>query len=74
MSDPSKVLTTHLYVIWIWQEKHTPPDGVPSWRAILQDPRSSQRWGFADVEAALTFLRTRVTEEKGGSVDVKRKT
>ncbi len=64
MPDPPKV-TAHLYVIWVWEEARPHGRASPR-RAMVQDARSGERWGFADVEAMLRFLRARVAEEKGG--------
>lgn len=49
---------THLsYVLRLWQ---TPGGANQPWRVSLENPLTGERRGFADLEAALTFLRTQI--------------
>lgn len=47
------------YLLRLWQT----PDGTSQpWRVSLADPRTGERRGFADLEAALAFLRSQIEE------------
>jgi len=35
---------------------------APVWRFSLQDVASGERYGFADLESLLTFIRARMNE------------
>jgi len=53
------------YVLRLWLVM----DGKEAiWRASLQDVRSGERRGFADLEAACRYLRARIELASGGSL------
>lgn len=60
----SMATITQVYLICIWQEDSLEEGVPPSWRAWIEEPRSSQRWGFDTTEALLTFLETLITEHQ----------
>ena len=57
------------YLLRLWQ---APGETEQPWRASLENPLTGERRGFADLEAALAYLRTQVLttpppdEESGG--------
>lgn len=63
MSDPEKcpVETTdyHAYLLRIWREE----EGC--WRVSLQSTRTRERFGFADLHAAVQFMERELGQ--GGS-------
>ena len=46
-----------IYLLCIWTETQPEEDGTPRWRAVLEGPRTGQRWGFSDPEALVAFLK-----------------
>jgi hypothetical protein len=42
------------YLVRLWQVR---ADGAWIWRASLEDPRTGERHGFADLERLFAFLR-----------------
>jgi hypothetical protein len=52
------------YVLRLWRVT----EGEEAiWHASLQDVRSGERVGFADLEGACRYLRTRIELASGGS-------
>lgn len=45
------------YLLRLWRETH---DG--SWRALLQDPHSGERVGFATMDDLIAFLEQKTGE------------
>ncbi len=43
------------FMLRLWQVE---ADGAPIWRASLENPHTSERRGFASVEALFEFLRS----------------
>lgn len=50
--------TTRYYLIRIWEEEAIEVEKPAVWRALMEDPRSGQRWGFDNPAALLAFLET----------------
>jgi hypothetical protein len=44
-----------VYLLRLWQA--TGKDGQPAWRAALEDARTGERLGFADLARLCAFLR-----------------
>ncbi len=44
------------YLVRLWKEKGTEHD---QWRASVEDPRTGERRGFANIEDLFAFLRER---------------
>lgn len=42
------------YILRLWQAEGD--DGLPVWRAALEDARTNERHGFADLERLCAFL------------------
>ena len=53
----------HIYLLHLWQERALRPGSPGVWRFSLEDPRTGQRQGFADLEGLVSFLRERMAEE-----------
>lgn len=57
MSSQRPVYLSYLLRLW------PTPDGTNQpWRVSLADPRTGERRGFADLEAALAFIRSQIEE------------
>jgi hypothetical protein len=52
------------YVLRLWRVTDA---ASPVWRASLQDIRTGERHGFADVDGACRYLRARIELASGGS-------
>jgi hypothetical protein len=61
-SDPSP--RYRFYLLACWAEWGPNPDDPPRWRFSLQDPRTGERRGFADLEALVATVRHAL--EEGG--------
>ena len=59
-----KKLRYRSYVVNVWQEhsKHAGQE-VMVWRFSLQNPRTNQRRGFANIESLLIALQTELDDE-----------
>jgi len=55
----------HAYILRLWQERPATTDQSSVWRFSLEDTRTRQRRGFADLDKVLSFLRAQV--EEGGA-------
>jgi hypothetical protein len=51
------------YLLACWEERSQGSQGSTRWRLSLQDPKTSQRRGFADLEALVAALRRELEEE-----------
>ncbi|MBK7181342.1 MAG: hypothetical protein IPH82_29885 [Chloroflexi bacterium] len=49
-------LQRHNFILSLWQETGSAPDGQPVWRFRLEDPQTSERYGFIDLAALTHFL------------------
>jgi hypothetical protein len=41
------------YILRLW---NTDPSGIAGWRALLEDPRTGERVGFASLELLFAYL------------------
>jgi hypothetical protein len=48
--DPARY---HAYLLRLWQ---TGEDEAVAWRVLLEDPRTGERRGFADLDSLFAFL------------------
>ena len=46
------------YLLSFWEERSRDPDTTVVWRFSLEDPRTGQRRGFANLEELAAFLRS----------------
>ncbi len=53
------------YLLRCWGEG----GGAPAWRFSLEDTRSGERHGFADLEALMSFLRGRMQAACNGTAE-----
>jgi len=58
MSDDARQAFS--YLLRIWRVKD---EGLVHWRALLEDPSSGERRGFADLEALFAYLRAEVAAD-----------
>ena len=47
------------YLLRLWQVDGA---GSPIWRASLEDPRTGERRGFADLESLVAFLKAQIEQ------------
>ena len=52
MTEPRRY---RAYLLRLWQAEGE--DGRPVWRAAIEDARTSERRGFADLESLFAFLK-----------------
>ncbi len=52
-SDPHKGVTYQSYLLRLWRVDQS---GSGNWRASLEDPRTGERVGFANLEDLFVFL------------------
>ena len=45
------------YLLRFWEERGQQGDLSPVWRFSLEDPYTGERYGFANLEEMVTFLR-----------------
>lgn len=53
MSDDR--LEYRTYLLRLWAAEASDANGV-AWRAALENPRTGERWGFANLEQLFAFL------------------
>jgi hypothetical protein len=53
------------YLLTLWEERGRDPDTTVVWRFTLEDPRTGERRGFADLEALVAALRREMSEPRG---------
>lgn len=58
MRRETKSLRYASYLLRLWQERD---EDAAIWRFSLDDPRTGERVGFADVETLLRFLNERMS-------------
>jgi hypothetical protein len=46
----------HTFLLTLWEERTEDPDLPSAWRFRLEDPRTGQRQGFANLEALMVAL------------------
>jgi len=47
-----------VYVLRLWQEPDDTGEHSARWRFVLEEPKTGQRRGFADLSALVDFLKT----------------
>jgi hypothetical protein len=62
MSTSKRPHRYHAYLLRFWEEKRENPKLPGTWRFSLEDPRTGERWGFANLEALRAFLRRETSE------------
>jgi hypothetical protein len=60
MSDPYRPSRYRVYLLRFWEEGRRDPKLPGPWRFSLEDPRTGQRRGFADLEALVDLLRQEI--------------
>jgi len=48
------------YVLTVWEERSRDPSSPVAWRFSLEDPRTGQRRGFADLEVLVAALKEEI--------------
>ena len=56
-----------VYVLHLWREPADPIGHTPTWRFIIEEPKTRQRRGFRDLAALMDFLV--MEEERGEPTD-----
>jgi hypothetical protein len=56
-------LKRSIYLLTIWQERLASSEHAAVWRFSLEDARSGERWGFANLEQILAFLEKQMVIE-----------
>ncbi len=56
------------YLLRCWAEHGQSADHPVSWRFSLEDPHTGKRFGFANLEALVTFLQTAMAGGRDESV------
>jgi hypothetical protein len=51
------------YVLHRWEVRGTDAGSETKWRFSIEDPRTGEKHGFADVDVLLSYLRSRLTGE-----------
>jgi hypothetical protein len=49
-------LKRSIYLLTMWQERAASSEHAAVWRFSLEDARTGERWGFANLEQILAFL------------------
>ncbi len=47
----------HTYLLRMWQESD-----ASSWRLIVQDVKTDERWGFTDIHEFVYFLKNTINQ------------
>ena len=50
------------YILRRWEVRSTLGDDATSWRFSVEDSRTGEKHGFADVDVLLSYLRSRLVE------------
>ena len=53
------------YLLRCWEERSRFPDGPVVWRFSLQDPRTGEHHGFADLEALIAAIQQALAGDAG---------
>jgi hypothetical protein len=54
------------YLLRLWNANRS---GPPAWRASLEDTRTGERWGFANLERLYTFLGEQIGRDSSAEDD-----
>lgn len=63
MPAPAQPLRYLSYLLRYWEERGPQPSQPAIWRFSLEDVETGERRGFANLEALVAFLQTRMTSE-----------
>ncbi|NLG28352.1 MAG: hypothetical protein GX557_10600 [Chloroflexi bacterium] len=62
MGEPERGYRAYLLRLWRVEEA-----GCPNWRASIEEVRTRERHGFANLDALLAWLREEATRAAGGA-------
>lgn len=65
-------LKRSIYLLTIWQERAASSERAAVWRFSLEDARTGERWGFANLEQILTFLEKQMVIDSVSARSVQR--
>jgi hypothetical protein len=66
-------LKRSIYLLTIWQERAASSEHAAVWRFSLEDARTGERWGFANLEQILAFLEKQMVIEAVSARHVQQK-
>jgi hypothetical protein len=52
----------HTFLLTIWEERNQDPNSPRVWRFRLEDPRTGQQRGFANLKALVTALEQEMVD------------
>lgn len=52
----------HTFLLTLWEERNEDPDLPSVWRFRLEDPRTGQQRGFANLEALMAALEQEIAD------------
>jgi hypothetical protein len=52
----------HTFLLTLWEERNEDPNSPAMWRFRLEDPRTSQRRGFASLAELISFLQAQLDD------------
>jgi hypothetical protein len=52
----------HTFLLTLWEERNEDPDLPGAWRFRLEDPRTGQQRGFANLEALVAALEQEMVD------------
>ena len=53
----------HTFLVTLWEERNQDSNLPSVWRFRLEDPRTGQRWGFANLQALVAVLEQEMVED-----------
>ena len=56
MDFPARPPRHEAFILRLWQDGRGREDDQPVWRLSLENPHTSERMGFKDLEALVAFL------------------
>jgi hypothetical protein len=51
------------YLLTFWEERNQDPGEPPAWRFRLEDPRTGEQYGFANLERLVTALEEEIASK-----------
>lgn len=61
---PGKTTIYRSFLLTLWQEHRRSPGSPAVWRFRLNDPRTGQQRGFADLEALMAALKEEMEDDR----------
>lgn len=52
------------YMLRLWEVRSRDPECPATWRFSLEDPHTGERYGFADLNGLIAFLKAELTSSK----------